>query len=64
MRDMNGKQVVKALQAHGFTVLRVSGSHYILGNGKHKTTVPGHGSADLKPGTLKSIEKSSGVKLK
>lgn len=60
---MNGKQVTKMLQAHGFRLLRVSGSHHILGDGQRKVTVPAHGAADLKPGTLKSIEKQSGVKL-
>lgn len=61
---MNGKQVIKALEAQGFKVIRVSGSHHILSNGSVKVTVPVHGSADLKIGTFKSIEKQSGVKLK
>ncbi|HEY8009413.1 MAG TPA: type II toxin-antitoxin system HicA family toxin [Rudaea sp.] len=61
---MNGRQVIKALESHGFKVLRVSGSHHILGNGARKTTVPVHGTVDLKVGTLKSIEKQTGVKLK
>lgn len=60
---MNGKQVLKYLQAAGFKPLRVNGSHHILGNGSRKVTVPVHGSADLKIGTLKNIEKQSGVKL-
>ena len=61
---MNGKQALKALQAQGFMLLRVSGSHHILGKGARKVTVPVHGSADLKIGTFKSIEKQAGVKLK
>lgn len=60
---MNGKQAIKALQSQGFALLRVTGSHHILGNGRRKVTVPVHGAADLKLGTLKSIEKQSGVKL-
>lgn len=60
---MNGKQVIKALRSQGFALLRVNGSHHILGNGQRKVTVPVHGAADLKLGTLKSIEKQSGVKL-
>ncbi len=60
---MNGKQVIKALQLQGFALLRVAGSHHILGDGQRKVTVPVHGAADLKPGTLKGIEKQSGVKL-
>lgn len=55
--------MIKRLQEAGFNLLHVRGSHHILGNGTRKVTVPVHGSADLKTGTLKSIEKQSGVKL-
>lgn len=61
---MNGKQIIKLLIAQGFTVSRVTGSHHILGNGSRKVTVPVHAADDVKTGTLKSIEKQSGVKLK
>ena len=61
---MSGKQVIKALEARGFRLLRVSGSHPILSNGERKVTVPVHGSVDLKIGTFKSIEKQAGVQLK
>ncbi|MDP2769444.1 MAG: hypothetical protein A2461_04945 [Burkholderiales bacterium RIFOXYC2_FULL_59_8] len=61
---MNGKQIIKLLLTQGFVELRVTGSHHILGNGTCKVTVPVHGTADVKLGTLKSIEKQSGVKLK
>jgi predicted RNA binding protein YcfA (HicA-like mRNA interferase family) len=60
---MHGKQAIKSLEAKGFRLLRVNGSQHILGNGKRKVTVPVHGAVDLKIGTLKSIEKQSGVKL-
>lgn len=60
---MNGKQVIKVPEAHGFKVLRINGSHHILGNGHRKTSVPVHGAADLKSGTLKAIAKQTGVKL-
>ena len=42
----------------------MSGSHHILFNGERKVTVPVHGATDVKIGTLKSIEKQAGVKLK
>jgi predicted RNA binding protein YcfA (HicA-like mRNA interferase family) len=61
---MNGKQVIKQLQASGFEVLRVTGSHHIMAKGAVRVSVPLHGTTDLKIGTLKSIEKQSGVKLK
>jgi predicted RNA binding protein YcfA (HicA-like mRNA interferase family) len=52
------------LEAAGFRLLRIKGSHHMLAAGRRKVTVPVHGSADLKAGTLKSIEKQSGIKLK
>ena len=61
---MNGKEVLKKLKAAGFVILRIEGSHHRLGSGSIKVSVPVHGSHDIKPGTLASIEKQSGVKLK
>lgn len=61
---MTGKQVIKILERHGFRLIRISGSHHILGNGSRRVTVPVHGTQDIKPGTLKSIEKQAGVTLK
>ncbi len=61
---MNGKQIIRTLEGNGFKVIRVSGSHHILSNGQRKVTVPVHGAKDIKVGTLKSIEKQAGVKLK
>ena len=61
---MNGKTIISKLKENGFSILRVSGSHHILSNGKVKVTVPIHGATDVKLGTIKSIEKQSGVKLK
>jgi predicted RNA binding protein YcfA (HicA-like mRNA interferase family) len=61
---VHGKQVIKLLKQHGFTEIRVSGSHHILAKDTLKVTVPVHGAADLKIGTLKSIEKQSGVTFK
>jgi len=60
---MNGKQAIKRLEAQGFTLLRIAGSHHIFSKGGLRVTVPVHGATDLKIGTLKSIEKQSGVKL-
>jgi len=60
---MNGKHVIKRLAEQGFQLVRVSGSHHILAKGGVRVTVPVHGTADLKTGTLKSIERQSGVKL-
>jgi predicted RNA binding protein YcfA (HicA-like mRNA interferase family) len=61
---VNGRHVLRLLEAAGFRIVRVKGSHHVLAADRRKVTVPVHGSADLKIGTLKSIEKQSGVKLK
>ena len=54
----------KRIARRCFTVLRQSGSHVRLGNGAMRTTVPVHGKADVKPGTLASIERQTGLKLR
>ncbi len=65
MVQMDGRTVIKKLQLHGFKCVRIHGSHYIMSNGKTAPfPVPVHGNRDLKIGTLKSIEKMSGIKLK
>lgn len=61
---MNGKQAFKLLMQNGFVEIRVRGSHHILAKGNIKVTVPVHGAKELKIGTLKSIEKQSGVEMK
>lgn len=61
---ISGKDVIKKLKAEGWVVLRQEGSHIRLGKGKARTTVPLHGSRDLKIGTVASIERQTGLKLK
>ena len=60
---MNGKQVIQRLKMNGFHVARTKGSHHVMKKGSVVFPVPVHGSKDLKIGTLKNIEKISGVKL-
>lgn len=60
---MKPKELIKILQADGWYIERVQGSHYIL---KHPlkqgmSVVPLH-NKDLKPGTLNSILKQAGLK--
>jgi predicted RNA binding protein YcfA (HicA-like mRNA interferase family) len=56
------KQVIKALERHGFSIQRTSESHYILKKEKIRVTVPYH-TKDLKPGTLKSIIEQAGFTI-
>ncbi|WP_196600042.1 type II toxin-antitoxin system HicA family toxin [Pectinatus frisingensis] len=60
---MKPKELIKILQADGWYIERVQGSHHIL---KHPvkqgmSVVPLH-NKDLKPGTLNSILKQAGLK--
>ncbi|WP_347279578.1 type II toxin-antitoxin system HicA family toxin [Plasticicumulans sp.] len=61
---MNGHEVIRLLREAGWIVLRQSGSHVRMGKDVARTTVPVHGKSDLKPGTLASIERQTGVRLK
>ena len=61
---MNGKEVIKILKRYGFKVVRINGSHHIITNGNCTPfPVPIHGKKDLSIGTLKNIERLSGIKL-
>ena len=61
---MNSKQIIKTLEKNGWKLVKVKGSHHQY---KHPTikgrvTVP-HPKKDLPKGTVKSIEKQSGLKF-
>ena len=59
---VSGKQIVAALQRHGWVIVRIKGSHYIMRSpGGMKITIPVHGNRDLPAGTLAAILKSTGL---
>ena len=60
---MNGKQVIKILETHGWTQTRVNGSHHMLKKGGVTVPIPVYGAQDLGMGLLKKIEKQTGVKF-
>jgi len=45
---VNGKGIIKRLKADGWIVLRQEGSHIRMGKGAARTTVPVHGTRDIK----------------
>jgi predicted RNA binding protein YcfA (HicA-like mRNA interferase family) len=63
--SVRSREVLKLLREEGWVELRQSGSDVQLEHPGRKglTTVP-HPKADLPLGTLKSIERQSGVKLR
>ena len=60
---MIGKQIISKLEEECWKVLRSSGSHYRLGKGNKRTTVPVHGHKDLGKGLMAAIERQTGVIL-
>jgi predicted RNA binding protein YcfA (HicA-like mRNA interferase family) len=58
------KQIIRRLEADGWRLAATKGSHrqYTHTSKKGRVTVPGKLSADLQPGTLKSILRQAGMK--
>ncbi|MCE9592256.1 MAG: type II toxin-antitoxin system HicA family toxin [Planctomycetes bacterium] len=63
MKQISGKQLVRALQRHGWILLRVHGSHHIFGKPgvTVRLSVPVHGNQPLKLGLLRHLLKSAGL---
>lgn len=62
---MDGKSIIKRLEKEGWQHVSTQGSHHKLKkSGLAPIVVPVHGKKDLKSGTLRSIERATGVKLK
>jgi len=63
MHPLSGKDVCEILMNHGFIQVRQRGSHIIMQ--KHDvgktTTVPVPNHKELRPGTLRSIIRQSGI---
>lgn len=51
-----GHRVVRALERAGFSVARITGSHYVMRHPDGRgTTVPVHQGRDVAKGTLRNI---------
>lgn len=59
MRSLSGKDLAKLLERHGWSLLRVHGSHHIYGKPESKVrlSVPIHGNQPLKRGLLSHLLK-------
>lgn len=60
---MSSDDVIRRLKAAGWVLERIRGSHHIFEKNGHIAVVP-HPKKDLKKGTLKSIERQSGVSMR
>lgn len=61
---MEAKEVLKLLKSNGFSEVSQRGSHLKLTSGDKIVIVPIHGAKDIPIGTLKNIEKQSGIPLR
>jgi predicted RNA binding protein YcfA (HicA-like mRNA interferase family) len=63
MKPIPGKDLASILERHGWTLLRVYGSHHIYGKPGSvvRLSVPIHGNQPLKLGLLKHLLKMAGL---
>lgn len=61
MKSVKPRQMIKVLEKAGFRFVRQKGSHRLYRKGDLRITVPYH-NKDLKPGTLQSILRQTGIK--
>ena len=63
MRSVSGKEFAKILERHGWSLLRVQGSHHIYGKpgSEVRLSVPVHGNQALKIGLLRHLMKMAGL---
>lgn len=57
---MNFNSLIKLLKSEGWHI-QTGGRHVKAVKGKRRVPIPAHGKKDIKLGTLKSIEKLTGV---
>ena len=59
MKAVSGKEFAKAIERHGWVLLRVAGSHHIYGKTGSvvRLSVPIHGNRPLKLGLLRHLMK-------
>ena len=63
MKAIGGKRMCKLLEAKGWKLIRVAGSHHIFTRqgSNLRITVPVHGNQDLKIGLQRAIMKLAGI---
>lgn len=63
MTPPSGPELARRLERHGWSLLRVSGSHHVYGKPGEvaRLSVPFHGNRPLKLGLYRSLLKASGL---
>ncbi|MDD1532891.1 MULTISPECIES: type II toxin-antitoxin system HicA family toxin [unclassified Bradyrhizobium] len=59
MKSVSGRELARIVERHGWSLLRVSGSHHIYGKADSivRLSIPIHGSKPLKTGLLRHLMK-------
>lgn len=63
MRQISGKELARAVERHGWTLLRTTGSHHIYGKQGLvvRLSIPIHANRPLKVGLLRHLLKQAGL---
>jgi predicted RNA binding protein YcfA (HicA-like mRNA interferase family) len=63
MKSVSGKEFTRVLERHGWTLVRIHGSHHIYGKPQSvvRISVPVHGNKSLKSGLLRHLMKMAGL---
>lgn len=63
MKSLSGKEFARLLEQHGWSLLRIKGSHHIYGKAGSvvRLSVPIHGNQPIKIGLLSHLLKMAGL---
>jgi predicted RNA binding protein YcfA (HicA-like mRNA interferase family) len=63
MKSVSGKEFARLLERHGWSLLRVQGSHHVYGKAGSniRLSLPIHGNQTLKTGLLRHLMKLAGL---
>ena len=63
MKSISGKEFAKILERHGWSLLRINGSHHIYGKAgsEVRISLPIHGNQAVKTGLLRHFLKVAGL---
>lgn len=63
MKSVSGREFARIVERHGWSLLRVSGSHHIYGKqgSTVRLSVPIHGNKPMKTGLLRHLVKMAGL---
>ena len=63
MKALSGRELGRVLESHGWTLLRVQGSHHIYGKSgsEIRLSVPIHANRPLKKGLQRHLMKMAGI---